>query len=80
MELMHCAGGRVKATPDGVDIAFSGAVNREEIEELIDLERACCAWMHFDLVPKDGGIVLRVGAGSQKGIRAIHQMVSKVSR
>jgi hypothetical protein len=57
---------------------LSAATSREELEELIELERSCCAWMRLDLKPTDGGWILGMSADAEEGIRAIRRIAKIV--
>jgi hypothetical protein len=73
-KLVRGAGGRVEPIANGVTIALDGSVNRDEIEELIELEHACCSWMRLDLERKDGNWVLEIAADSGEGAEVIRLM------
>jgi hypothetical protein len=72
--LVRGAGGRVEPTANGVTIALDGSVNRDEIEELIELERACCSWMRLHLERRDGDWALEIAADSGEGAEVIRSM------
>jgi len=75
IELMRRAAARAEATAYGAAIHFADTAIRRELEELIELERACCAWIDFDLVPKNGGWLLRIKSDSKQGVATIRRMV-----
>jgi hypothetical protein len=61
--------------PQGVRLRFDdepGAAG--ELEDLVDLERSCCAFAGWTIVRRPGGVILTVTAQDEMGIEAVREL------
>jgi hypothetical protein len=45
-----------------------------ELEDLVDLERSCCAFAGWTIVRRPGGVILTVTAQDEMGIEAVREL------
>lgn len=61
-------------TPTGVRLVFSATAEvGRRLEELVELERQCCAFARWTITPAADRLVLRVD-GEDDGVAAIHEL------
>jgi hypothetical protein len=63
--------------PQGVRLHFADEPGAEgELEDLVELERGCCAFAGWTVVRRPGGVVLTVTAQDEMGIEAVRELFS----
>jgi hypothetical protein len=67
-------------TERGLRLVFrNGDGVLDELRELAELERDCCAFAHWTVGVADGRAVLEVAGTSDEGIAAVHAMFRALS-
>jgi hypothetical protein len=66
-------------TPTGLRLRFrAGAGVARELEQLVAVERRCCAWATWDLEPGRGEVALAIGSTGD-GVAALHSMFAEAA-
>jgi hypothetical protein len=74
-DALRDAGALVTDAPGGIAATFQSAERFAELEELIRAEQQCCAWMNFEVVRAENGVVLSVTSDSSAGHHIIREMM-----
>jgi hypothetical protein len=79
LQLGERAAVNVDATANGLRVVFRAAPGVEdEVRQLAELERDCCAFASWSVHPRGEELVLDVTADSQEGVAAVHGMFDKL--
>ena len=75
-DALRNARAQIADAPGGVSITF-GARGDElaEIHDLVRAERACCAWIRFEMASAARGSTLLITAESEEGADLIREML-----
>ena len=69
------------ATDDGLRLVFrNGPGVEDELRELAELERDCCAFATWSVASADGAAWIEVAAASDEGVAALHAMFRSLAR